>query len=110
MNLGLSLYGVRNTGFKRDSYYVGMRTVVRSSVDRFSEKSCEETGKSAEDEIEGYEMMVGHSCDSKEARNDFIDEVENLLEFESLRRGQQHSRKNFENAAAQSEMFELQKR
>lgn len=63
-----------------------------------------------EEKIEGYEMLVGNSMDCKEARNKFIDGVEKLLEFESLERGQQHSRKNFDNAAAQSEMFEVQTR
>jgi hypothetical protein len=54
-------------------------------------------------------MLVGEGMESEEARNRFIDAVEKTLEFESLERGQQHSRKNFDHAAEQSEMYQLMK-
>ena len=60
--------------------------------------------------FEGREMLVGEGMESEEARNDFIDSVENLLEFRSLEEGKQHSRKNFDYAAEHSEMFELVER
>ena len=91
-----------------------METVVRCSAGTIRRKSGEGSEKSREKEnegdIDGYEMLVGDSCDSKEARNQFIDSAENLLEFESMRRGQKHRRKNFDNAAAHSELYELQER
>lgn len=62
------------------------------------------------EEIDGYEMLVGEGMESEGARNDFIAPVERLLEFESLERGQQHSRKNFDHAAEHSEMFKLVER
>lgn len=72
------------------------------------EKLESEKPENPERRLNGYEMVVGNSDDSVEARNEFIDEVEKLLEFESLERGQKHLRKNFEHAAVHSEMFELE--
>lgn len=59
--------------------------------------------KSEENKYEGHEMLVGESMDSKQARNEWIDAVEKILEDESLERGQQHLRKNFDNAAIHNE-------
>lgn len=50
-----------------------------------------------EKEIEGYEMIIGRSKDSKEARTRWMETVEKILENESFEKAQQHTRKNFEN-------------
>ena len=61
------------------------------------------TARQEQRTVEGYEMLVGEGHDSEEARDEWIDEVENLLEFESLEKGQQHTRKNFNNPSTHNE-------
>lgn len=65
-----------------------------------------ETRESKESEtrkVEGYEMLIGNAMDTEEARNQWIDTVEKLLELESLERGQQHLQKNFDHAPTHNE-------
>lgn len=62
------------------------------------------------EKVENHEMLIGRIQASEEACNRFIDSAEQLLEFESLERGHQHSRKNFEYAAEHSELHPVQRR
>lgn len=87
-----------------------MEAELRTTTQTPANQSKKEAEKQPAKEIEGYEMLVGEGMESEEARNDFIDSVEKILEFESLERGQQHSRKNFDHAARHSEMFRHSKR
>lgn len=64
--------------------------------------------KSEENKLEGHEMLIGESMDSEETRNQWIDAVEKILEDESLEKGQQHLRKNFDNAAVHNEPEKFQ--
>lgn len=59
-----------------------------------------------EREIEGYEMILGRSMDSKEARTQWIDTVEEVLEEESFERAQQHIRNNFDNPSVHNEKYQ----
>jgi hypothetical protein len=45
---------------------------------------------------ERQEMLVGDSFDTEEARDQWIDSIEIILENESFERGQKHLRKNFD--------------
>ena len=62
-----------------------------------------ESKESETRKVEGYEMLVGNAMDTEEARNQWIDTVEKLLEIESLERGQQHLQKNFDHAPVHNE-------
>lgn len=63
-----------------------------------------------EEGIEGYEMLIGEGMESEAARNNWIDEVEKLLEFQSLERGQQHRRKNFDNPSVHNDRKYLERK
>lgn len=62
------------------------------------------------EKVENYEMLIGQIQASEEACDRFIDSAEQLLEFESLERGHQHSSKNFGYAAEHSELHPVQRR
>lgn len=112
--MGPSLNPVWNTGFKKEFYFECMKAELmkseRTPVGQKKKERKEAEEKDPVQEVKGYEMLVGEGMESKEARNRFIDSVENLLEFKSLEHGQQHTRKNFDYAAAHSEMYELRNR
>lgn len=80
-----------------------MQQSVAEPVKVSNSKGDSNSGESRRKEIEGYEMIIGRSSDSKQARTQWADAVDKILENESFDRAQQHLRTNFENAAVHNE-------
>lgn len=60
---------------------------VRSSGEPCRGRRKENERKNQEEE---YKMLVGESCDSEKARDEWIDAVEKALEFEAFEDGEIH--------------------